>query len=139
MKFVLVFSFFLTLGFTDNSAEAKVIQVPEECLETAEVPCLVHVKDFPERNFQVSDIRIHTTEETIMKWTSFENKSQVELIKGNIKLARLKKPIEPKHVESKHEVSKDHEEKDHGSEGEHKESHAMVREEKREAVSAVKK
>ncbi|MFZ3229290.1 MAG: hypothetical protein WA160_03720 [Pseudobdellovibrio sp.] len=75
--FSLLCFFSASLGF------ARVLQVPEDCVNLKKAPCLMQVQDHDEK-VKINQVQLNIYSDTIIKWISFENEISVELIKGRM-------------------------------------------------------
>lgn len=78
------FVLYLLTGF--QLASAATLQVPENCLKEKVVPCLAKSIDKQDFKFDDQSLHIVVDGEAIVKWTSFEDGPQLQLLRGQFKI-----------------------------------------------------
>lgn len=94
MKFLSAFIFLISsLGFAKN------LQVPENCVQERMAPCLAQVNADEDLLVKIENMNFRLTNETIVKWTSFEEDIKFEIIKGYVHIQPNDKKKSKKSIE----------------------------------------
>lgn len=90
---VLILFLFSSLGF------AKSLQVPENCVQERMAPCLAQVSKDEDFLVKIENINFRLTNETIVKWISFDEDIKFEIIKGYVHVQQNDKKKTNKSIE----------------------------------------